>query len=893
MADRACRVDHDSVAALPSGTVTLLFSDMEGSTQLLTRLGDRYVDALDAQRRILREVWADCDGVELGTEGDSFYVVFNAAADGVRAVAQAQRALASFEWPGDQPVRVRMGLHTGAPMPHDGAYVGIDVHRAARIASSAHGGQIVVSAATAALVSGALPDGVALRDLGDHRLKDLERPEHVFQLEVDGLDQAFPPLRSLGASSNLPARETAVLGREDDLEHLSGWIRDGATRLLTLAGPGGTGKTTLAIELARSLVDDFPGGVYFVPLASVVEPQAMWGAIADVLGLADERDDDDVMAFLASRRAIVVLDNLEQIAEAPKVVHRVVSDAERLVVVATSRRPLHLASEQEYPVGPLALPDVPTMAAAERSPAVGLFVRQAQRVRPSFELTADNAADVVAVCERLDGIPLAIELAASRSKLLSPHAILSRLGSALDIAGAGDDRPSRHQTLRDTIEWSYRLLPPEQQDLFRRLGVFVGGADLEAVAAVCLGDASPFDPLDVVAEIVDASLAEVIDSADGEPRIVMLETIRSFAAELLELSGDRVDVRDRHARHFVAEVATASERLRGAGHIRARTTLSIESDNIEAALEWLLVAGPSDDVERRALAWKTIRRVGPHWTSSGRLDQSVAWFRRAVESGEGVEDTDLAVCIAGLSNALRFHGIYDEVLAHAVRAAAMMRAVDARGDVSFPYVLRTLAIAEYQCGDSSAAPALYEEAADAARAFGHLSALHRVLSEYGSFEGYLGHLERCCELEQEALDLTVALGDLEGEASCRQNLACTLRMLGQTQEAAEMMREAAASLLVLSSAGELTSLGDDFGAILAETGSDRVAVRLLAASDALYEDLGMLRDQAQTDEIAPAYDKARARLTTAEWDEAYAQGRATPLDRALAEALRETADGRG
>ena len=893
MADGACRVDHESVAALPSGTVTLLFSDMEGSTLLLTRLGDRYVDALDAQRRILRAVWADCDGVELGTEGDSFYVVFNAATDGVKAVTQAQRALAAFEWPGGQPVRVRMGLHTGAPIPHDGAYVGIDVHRAARIASSAHGGQIVISAATASLVSGALPDGVALRDLGDHRFKDLERPEHVFQLEIDGLDQAFPPLRSLGALSNLPARKTAVLGRDDDLERLSGWIRDGATRLLTLAGPGGTGKTTLAIELARSVVDDFPGGVYFVPLASVAESQAMWGAIADVLGLADERDDDDVMAFLASRRAIVVLDNLEQIAEVSKVVHRLVSDSERLVVVATSRRPLHLASEQEYPVGPLALPDVPTMAAAEGSPAVALFVRQAQRVRPSFELTADIAADVVAVCERLDGIPLAIELAASRSKLLSPHAILSRLASALDIAGAGDDRPSRHQTLRDTIEWSYRLLPPEQQDLFRRLGVFVGGADLEAVAAVCLEDASPFDPLDLVAEIVDASLAQVIDRDDGEPRIVMLETIRSFAAELLEASIDRVEVRDRHAEHFAAEVATAVERLRGDDHMRARTTLAIESDNIEAALEWLLAAQPGDGGERRALAWKTIRRVGPYWTT-GRLDQSVAWFRRAVDSGAGVEDADLAVCIAGLSNALRFHGFdEDEVLVHAVRAAAMMRAVDARDDVSFAYVLRTLAIAEHQYGDSSAAPALYEEAADAARAFGHRSALHRVLSEYGTFEGYLGHLERCRELEQEALDLTVELGDFEAEASCRQNLACTLRMLGRTPEAAQMMREAAASQLAMSSAVELTALGDDFGAILAETGRDRVAVRLLAASDALYEDLGMPRGQEQTDEIAPAYDKARERLTTAEWDEAYAQGRATPLDRALADALRETADGCG
>ena len=267
------------VSALPSGTVTLLFSDMEGSTMLLNRLGDRYVDALDAQRRILRAVWAECDGIELGTEGDSFYVVFAAADHAVRAVvARAARPGRAHRGRTTCPFRVRMGLHTGAPLPHDGAYVGIDVHRAARIAASAHGGQIVCSDATAALVADRLPDGVTLRDLGEHRFKDLERPEHVFQLEVAGLDQTFPPLRSLGTSTNLPLADAALLGRDDELEQLSGWIRGGRTRLLTLTGPGGTGKTTLAVELARSLVDAYSAGVYFVGLASVVDEGEVWGA---------------------------------------------------------------------------------------------------------------------------------------------------------------------------------------------------------------------------------------------------------------------------------------------------------------------------------------------------------------------------------------------------------------------------------------------------------------------------------------------------------------------------------------------------------------------------------------------------------------------------------------
>jgi predicted ATPase/class 3 adenylate cyclase len=870
------------VSDLPSGTVTLLFSDMEGSTRLLTRLGDRYVDALEQQRRILRQAWADCGGTELGTEGDSFYVVFAAAEHGVRAVAQAQRELAAFAWPGDTPVRVRMGLHTGAPMRHDGGYVGIDVHRAARIAASAHGGQIVVSGATAELVAKSLPDGVRLRDLGDHRFKDLDRAERVYQLEVDGLDQMFPPLRSLGTSSTLPVLDGALLGRDVELARLSAWVRDGRSRMLTLTGPGGSGKTCLAIEIARALVDVFPGGVFFVPLASVSDSQSIWGSIADTLDLQDDRDKDDVTAFLRSRRALLVLDNLEQIDGASKVAHQLIAEAREIVVIATSRRPLHIAAEQEFPVSPLEVPADEAISTVEKAAAVQLFVRQARRVRPDFKLVAENAADVAAICRRLDGMPLAIELAAARSKLLVPHALLPRLDRALDLTTAERDRPTRHQTLRATIEWSYQLLAPEQQRFFRSLGVFVGGADLDAVAAVCVDDAI-LDPLDVVADIVDASMAQIVASEDGEPRILMLETIRSFAAELLEESDERDQVHERHAAHFAHVVESQCALLHGQHHLRARAVLAAEFANVTAALEWLLAETDDSAAERTRLGVGMVAAVGSVWGSEGRVEETVYWFRRAVERGRNLVAGDVGVCAAGLANYLRFSG--EDGRRYAEEALDLFRALDQphKGHV---YVLRTMAAVELEDDRLDAARALYDEAVAVARAAGDRHALHRVLSELGAFVGGRGDLELCRKMEQEALDLTIELSDPPAETSCRQNLACTLRLMGHIDEAEEMMTATVVSALAMYGPGELVYIGDDYGAILAETGRDRDAARLLGASDGEYERLKLARGQAQTDEIAPAYDKARARLPKVEWQALYDEGRATPLRAALAAAVR-------
>jgi class 3 adenylate cyclase len=431
---------------LPSGTVTMLFSDIEGSTALLSRLGDRYAEALSAQRAVLRGAIGASHGHELGTEGDSFFVVFESAGDAVRCCVAAQLALAGHDWPDGAVVRVRMGLHSGEPIRHEDGYIGMDVHRAARIAATAHGGQVVLSDATRVLAEPQLPAGVSVHDLGWHRLKDIEAPERLYQLAAARLEQRFPPLRSLGAQTSLPLPMTPLVGRDGDVERLAVTLRQPAVRLVTLTGTGGVGKTRLALAAAASLGEAFQHGVYFIPLAAVRDAEVMWKALADGLDVSGAGAAADmVAAHLSNRQALLVLDNLEQLDGAAGIVATLLLAAPGLVILATSRRPLHLQGEYEQPVLPLEVPREVGVEDVAACGAARLFAQQAAMVRPGFALTEDNAADVAAICRRLDGLPLAIELAASRVKILAPGALLARLGQSLslDARTSGARRASR------------------------------------------------------------------------------------------------------------------------------------------------------------------------------------------------------------------------------------------------------------------------------------------------------------------------------------------------------------------------------------------------------------------------------------------------------------------
>ncbi|HEX6062560.1 MAG TPA: adenylate/guanylate cyclase domain-containing protein, partial [Candidatus Limnocylindria bacterium] len=556
---------------LPRGTLTFLFTDIEGSTKLLNRLGtDRYHKVLEAHTDALRGAFGK--GHEVRIEGDALFMVFATAQDALEATANAQRVLAKTVFPYGAVVRVRMGMHTGEGTPASekaGAdYVGIDVHRAARIAAIAHGGQVLVSAATR-MLAGELPDGVALRDLGEHRLKDLTHPEHVFQLVIEGLPSDFPALRTLDRTpNNLPQQLTTFIGRQKE-------IRDGlklldGTRLLTLTGPGGTGKTRLSLQIAAEVGDQFADGAFWVPLAPISDPELVPSTIAHSLGVqvsGSELPIDRVSEHLRDKTLLLVLDNFEQILAAAPNISALLSAAPGLKVVTSSRAPLRISGEQELPVPPLELPDpdrLPSIEILAQSDAVRLFIERARAVKPDFFVTPENAAAVAGIVFHLEGLPLAIELAAARVKLLTPQAMLPRLAKGLDLlASSAPDRTDRQRTLRGAIAWSYDLLDEGMRRLFARCAVFVAGAQLEQLEQVC-GPASAIgrEVLDGLSELVDQSLLRQSDVA-GEPRFRMLVTIRDFALEKLTETAELDDLLRRHCAAYLAIAERAAPALQG------------------------------------------------------------------------------------------------------------------------------------------------------------------------------------------------------------------------------------------------------------------------------------------------------------------------------------------
>src|SRR6267378_1241791 len=497
----------------PSGTVTFLFTDIEGSTRLLQELGDDWADVLNDQRRLMRGAITANKGVELGTEGDSFFVVFASAGDATEAVVSAQHALATHAWTGGKEVRVRMGLHTGEARRVGDDYVGPDVHRAARIAACGHGGQVVISDSVYALVVTALPAGVSLRDLGEHRLKDLPRPEHLYQLEIEGLPTEFPPLKTLDVrKNNLPLQLTSFLGRAAELAELKGLLTKG--RLVSLLGTGGIGKTRLAIELATEVLEDF-GYVWLAELAAVSDPdlvaQTLMTAI-DVREQAGRTSIDALIDYFAPKSALIILDNCEHLVEPSAVLAESLLEAcPKLKIIATSREHLGVPGETSWRVPSLPVPDperLPALEQVAESAAVALFVDRAIAASPSFQLTKENAPLVVQVCQRLDGIPLAIELAAKRLSLLTLPQMITRLNDRFRLlTGGGRTALPRQQTLRAAIDWSHELLAEPERTLLRRVSVFAGGFSLELAEEICAwATLDAADMLDLLGALVSKSL---------------------------------------------------------------------------------------------------------------------------------------------------------------------------------------------------------------------------------------------------------------------------------------------------------------------------------------------------------------------------------------------------
>jgi predicted ATPase/class 3 adenylate cyclase len=588
-----------------SRTLTFLFTDIEGSTRLWEQYGQSMRRALERHDAILRDAVETSNGQVVKTTGDGLMAVFDSTADGVSACLKAQRELTAEPWGETGALRVRMALHAGEAVTREGDYYGPTLNRAARIMSAGHGGQVLLSAAAAALVVDQLPDGSTLRDLGEHHLKDLGRAERVVQLVHPGLQVDFPPLVTPSRRrSELPEQPSAFIGRGAELRQIEDLLEDDALRLLTLTGPGGIGKTRLALRAAVDEIDRFEDGVFFVDLSAVRDSGSVLAAIASEIGVRDTRDESLLVRLeerLQSQSVLLVLDNFEHVTAAAPTVAQLLRDCSRLKLLVTSREALHVGGEHLFAVPPLSLPSAARRQTSadqlQRCEAVQLFVERARAVRPEFRVTDENAAAVAEICLRLDGLPLAIELATARINLFSPEALRDRLGSRLQLLrGGARDMPARQQTLRATIEWSYRLLDPGEQRLFELLSAFSGTA-LEAVEAVAGsidgGGGARIDPLDGLASLVDKSLIRQSEAGDGEPRLVMLETIREYAAERLDdLPEFRAAVRRAHALYFADFARRQWADLTGARREAAMASMTADLENLRLA--WRYWVGERD-----------------------------------------------------------------------------------------------------------------------------------------------------------------------------------------------------------------------------------------------------------------------------------------------------------
>jgi predicted ATPase/class 3 adenylate cyclase/DNA-binding XRE family transcriptional regulator len=872
-APSALAVSASSAALLPSGTVTFLFTDIVGSTQLWEQHPRAMQQALVRHDALLRASIAAHSGVVVKSTGDGLLAAFARATNAAYAALAAQRSLAVEAWGTIGALQVRMALHTGVAEERDGDYFGPSLNRVARLLSAGHGGQILLSLATAELVREQLPPDADLRDLGAQRLKDLSRPEQIFQLITPDLPSDFPPLHTLDARrTNLPAQPTLLIGREQEVATICALLCRPEVRLLTLTGPGGTGKTRLGLQVAAELAltpnpapiamgeeskmstpprlpqrerraggeGHFPDGVYFVNLVPIRDPNLVTSAVAQTLGVIETGDQplaERLQSYLRHKQLLLLLDNFEQIVDAAALVAELLAGCPQLTILVTSRVPLHLRGEKEVSVPPLALPDLHQLPAVEsltQYAAVELFIQRALDVQPDFAVTNDNAPAVAEICYRLDGLPLAIELAAARLKLFTPEALLARLSSRLTLlTGGARDLPARQQTLRSAIAWSYDLMDEGALTLFRRLAVFVGGCTIEAAEAVCsaTGDL-PFDGLDGLALLVDNSLLKREQGADGEPRFRMLETIREYALERLEGSGELDAVQRRHAEYFLRLAEEAQPQLDGPDQAAWLERLEGEHDNMRMALAWS--QGPMDSAET---GLRLAAALAGFWWMRGYLRQGRAWLVAALAQ-PGAAAPSLAraralglagwwASVQGDDSAV--HACYDECL-------ALYRALgDRRGSAETLAGLGVIACAQ---GDYAHAAVLCEESLALYRELGDQSGCAHVLSWVGAIARDQGDYVRAMPLFAESLAIWRDLGDKSAVADVLNGMGDAMRQQGDYIQAAALYQEA---LALAQEAGDMfrSALArSNLGRVVHAEGDDAQAVALLEESVAWFRDVG-------------------------------------------------------
>ncbi len=807
---------------LPTGTVTFLFTDIEGSTRLIDELGEeRYVEALAEHRRVVRESFGAHGGVEVDTQGDAFLYAFADAGAALAAGEDGQRALARG------PVRVRMGLHTGEPVLTGEGYAGRELHRAARIAAAGHGGQVVLSAATQRLVDG------ELTELGEHRLKDFAEPVALFQFGSDH----FPPLRTI-SNTNLPHPASSFVGRQRERDDLVGLLANGA-RLVTLSGPGGSGKTRLAVEVAAELVPAVKAGVFWIGLATLRDPTLVTETLAQTLGAKD-----GLVEHVGEREVLLLLDNFEQVVEAAPELSKLLEACPNLRLLVTSREVLRIQGEVEYPVPPL----------AERE-AVELFCVRAQ-LEPDERISE--------LCRRLDDLPLAVELAAARTSVLTPVQILERLSQRLDLFKGGRDAGPRQQTLRATIEWSHDLLSGGEKQLFARLAVFAGGSTLDATEEVCDAD------LDVLQSLVDKSLAR----RSGD-RFWMLETIREFATERLHQSPETHEMSSRHAAWYADLADCANEQLQGPEEAEWLDRLEAELGNLRAALAWF-------ERTRAAAAFQTLgAALLSLWDERGHWREGEVWLEKALALGDSDARTRVRALIA-LCTLRGYRNSAAEMKPLALEIDHLSTELD---DTITRARARTLLAWVAQAdGDLDEAQRMHEQALQLARTSGDRWSLMRALNELGNVLLISGEFDAAAGTLAEALAISREVGLPDATGRVLTNLGFAVLSRGDAEKAAEHLSEALTLFATTGSVAAWTVLLG-LAAVANTNDNPRRAARLLGASNHVAEEIGLSREAYE----ASLYKDTLAALHASLGDQAAAQlfveGEKMQRDEAIAYAL--------
>ena len=869
------RTDTTGPPRLPTGTVTFMFTDVEKSTRMWEADANAMRRALARHERLIHTAAAQFGGVVVRPrgEGDSHFVVFTQATAAAAAAHALQLALESEPWPTSAPLRVRIALHTGEADVREGDYYGSAVNRCARLRAAAHGGQTLLSGITAELVGNALPAGAELVDLGIHRLKDISRPEHVFELRTVGARTSTAALGySTGRSNNLPVQLTSFLGRVQELRLLRQLLLRSDVRLVTLTGPGGIGKTRLAVEAASSLQEQFADGVVFVALADVRDPELVLSSIGSNLGTVEAADRshlDQLREALWNKEVLLVLDNFEHIIAAAPRVAQLLSECPTIKLLVTSREVLHVGGEYDVPVAPLAL----------QTEAVQLFLERARAVKPAFGVSPETAGVITSICRALEGLPLAIELAAARTRHMSAFALLDRLERRLDVlVGGAQDLPQRQRALRNTLAWSYELLDDREQRVIRQVGVFVGGIASSAAEAVC--ELGPAATLDVLSALIDKSLLSIDDvsirAPDADQRYRMYESVREYVLERLEELDEADAVRSRHAAYFLRLAETAEPLLRGPDQREWLDRLALEHGNLRSALGW------ADSTGAIQLSLRFGAALARFWWRTGHLSEGQRWLERALarDTGGNSETRARALTAAGVIAWWRGESV--------LAAARLDESIDLHKRIGntwgTAYALLYRGSVSFHGTDYAAAAGLYSHSLELFRsvddqwgigaALNNLGEIARLQADYGPARSFY----------EQSLDLARGQGDTQNVAVALLNLGLVAIASHDPDRAGDLFAESLRPVREHAS-GLVADCLDGLAAVASMRGNHERAVRIFAAATVLRERIGVQRGASEDAEYRSALERARAQLEEGTFSRASRVGREMYLDAATTDAL--------